>query len=285
MDPEAILHHLNTTRGEIQFQTNLLSNAENSILDELTSDPTVYNPTFEISNDLFEFLDGSFEGPTGGSTVSSSRLENLESTQSDTISEETTYVLEPSERMMQESCRCLASAVSLLESISIQSIQANLKSVPQIIRHNKSALLQCRALYTCSVCSKKSEFVMLLIFLCQRIISSYQRTVAILTEQFNRLHCPNEDHLIQVSAPSMEAAMAAAREVELREYQVNVEEEPCVFGGVVQMQLKKMISFLRLLKVIVSGDKWPSHVAMIDLVGYDINELLRLCRCPEGVLT
>jgi hypothetical protein len=133
------------------------------------------------------------------------------------------------------------------------------------------------------VCSKKSEFLMLLIVLCQKIISSYQRTVTILTEQFNKLHRPNQDNVIQV--PSMETVMATAREVDrslVREYEVEVEEEPCVFGGLVQMQTKKMTSFLAMLKVVLREYAWSSHIAMLDVVGNDVNELVRMCRCPEG---
>lgn len=123
---------------------------------------------------------------------------------------------------------------------------------------------------------------MLLIVLCQKIVSSYQRTVTILTEQSNKLHCPNQDNVIQV--PSMEATMATAREVDrslVREYEVEVEEEPCAFGGLVQMQTTKMTSFLAMLKVMLREYAWGSHIAMLDVVGNDVKELVRMCRCPE----
>lgn len=79
--------------------------------------------------------------------------------------------------------------------------------------------------------------------------------------------------------------MATAREVDsslVREYEVEVEEEPCVSGGLVQMQTKKMTSFLAMLKVVLREYAWSSHIAMLDVVGNDLNELVRMCRCPEG---
>ena len=75
--------------------------------------------------------------------------------------------------------------------------------------------------------------------------------------------------------------MGTAREVEMREYQVDVEEEPCVFGGVVQMQIKKMITFLGMLKGTLIANGWSSHAPTLDLVESDLKELVRLCRCPD----
>jgi hypothetical protein len=85
--------------------------------------------------------------------------------------------------------------------------------------------------------------------------------------------------------PNMEDVMATAREVDhslLREYEVEVEEEPCVFGGLVQTQIKKMVSFLAILKVMPREHAWHSHIALLDIVGNDVKELVRMCRCPEG---
>ncbi|KIM97036.1 hypothetical protein OIDMADRAFT_32914 [Oidiodendron maius Zn] len=210
--PEASFDHLNTARGENQFHTNLSSDAENLSLAGLISDPAQCGPRFEVPNDFFEFFNGNFGYPSDDTTISYSRLENLESSQLDTSMEEPIHAHEPNSGVSRETCNCLPSVVSLLESTSIQYIQANL--------------------------NKKSEFVMLLIFLCQKIISSYQRAVAILTEQFNRLYRPNKDNIIQISVPSMDTALATAREVELREYHVDVEEEPYQKYGIIPWDVK-----------------------------------------------
>jgi hypothetical protein len=264
---------------EIQLRNAPPAEVQNGILD----DAAIYGQGLTVESDLFNFLDVNFEDTFNDyPALAFSRSSDPESSQSDTGSDDPTQT-RLSGGPTRNACNCLASAVSLLEVISIQYMQVNLKSVPQLIRHNKSALLQCRALHSCDLCSKKSEFVMLLILLCQKIIASYQHIVIILIEQFNRLHRPNGDDEIEISVPTMESAMATAREVELREYQVDVEEEPCVFGGVVQMQVKKMAAFLRMLKAMLIAYNWPSHIAMLDLVGNDVKKLSRLCSCPVGL--
>jgi hypothetical protein len=58
-------------------------------------------------------------------------------------------------QVRQSSCNCPSLAISLLESISIQLVQSTLHSVPQAIRHNKSALLRCQLLKACLIFSKK----------------------------------------------------------------------------------------------------------------------------------
>lgn len=275
----AKFNNCGTPGADVRLQIAPYSEVETGLLNE----PTLYNQAFNGDSDLFNFLDVSFDDLiNGGSALPYPKPADPGSSHSDTASEDFAQT-ELNGRTTRTACNCLNLAVSLLESISIQDVQTNLQSVPQRIRQNKSALLQCRALHACLFCSKKSEFVMLLILLCQKIIISYQHIVVILTAQFNRLHRPNQDDEIQISVPTMESAMATAREVELREYQVDVEEEPCVFGGVVQMQVKKMTAFLRILKTMLIAYTWPSHVAMLDLVGNDVKELLRLCRCPEVV--
>jgi hypothetical protein len=81
----------------------------------------------------------------------------------------------------------------------------------------------------------------------------------------------------------MATARDADRSLNLREYDVEVEEEPCVFGGVIQMQLKKVIAFLAILKAVLGAFNWSSHLAMVQIVRDQAHELLRRCstRCAE----
>ncbi|KAK9242872.1 hypothetical protein V1506DRAFT_43085 [Lipomyces tetrasporus] len=152
------------------------------------------------------------------------------------------------------SCQCGASAISLLETVSIEYIEATLLSVPRVICRSKPALSQCRKLLSCNRCSNTSEFLMLLIIICEKVTSVYQRTIIILTEQFHKLYPPNRKDEVHMAGLDMATARDADRSLNLREYDVEVEEEPCVFGGVIQMQLKKVIAFLAILKAVL-GDE------------------------------
>jgi hypothetical protein len=124
-----------------------------------------------------------------------------------------------------------------------------------------------------------SEFLMLLIILCQKIASSYERTIVILKDHCNRIHRPEQGNGTQI--PTVEAIMVAAREVDhsltLREYVVEMEEEPAVFGGVIQLHLKKITALLVKMKAILRASNWSSHIEILELVGNQVNELLRAC--------
>jgi hypothetical protein len=103
----------------------------------------------------------------------------------------------------------------------------------------------------------------------------------LLTEQFNRIYSPAEGRA-STPIPSVESAMAAAQklEVSMKEYEVDLEEEPCVFGGVVQLQLKKIGVFLSFLREVLRASNWSSHIAMLDMVCDQVKELLRKCTEP-----
>ncbi|KAJ8096452.1 hypothetical protein POJ06DRAFT_48237 [Lipomyces tetrasporus] len=181
------------------------------------------------------------------------------------------------------SCQCGASAISLLETVSIEYVEATLQSVPRVICRSKHALSQWRKLLSCNRCSNTSEFLMLLIIICEKVTSVYQRTIIILTEQFHKLYPPNRKDEVHMAGLDMATARDADHSLNLREYDVEVEEEPCVFGGVIQMQLKKVIAFLAILKAVLGAFNWSSHLAMVQIVRDQAQELLRRCstRCAE----
>jgi len=66
-------------------------------------------------------------------------------------------------------------------------------------------------------------------------------------------------------------------------YKVEVEEQPCVFGGVITLQLQKMMVLLGTLKTaLVRGEK-SSHITMLNLVALQTREQLLCCTtaCSE----
>ena len=139
--------------GAVQLHKALAPVLQNGTSVEPTTDAALYSPRFSVDGSLFDFFDVNFEESINDSMLPYPMPRNFGTLQSDTASEALDSVLQPGGKG-DELCQCLASAVSLLESVSIQYVQANLYPVPRIIRHNKVALLQCRALYTCMVCSK-----------------------------------------------------------------------------------------------------------------------------------
>jgi hypothetical protein len=61
-----------------------------------------------------------------------------------------------------------------------------------------------------------------------------------------------------------------------KDYEVDVEEEPCVFGGLTSMLLKTLLLFLANLRALASGWSWGTHVLMVDAVEKRVFALLRV---------
>jgi len=207
------------------------------------------------------------------------------------------------ERMTSNPCQCTTQALSLLEAIVHHDTLGTLASVPTDLSLNKRALVRCEKLLDCDQCSSNSSFVTLLILLCQQIITSYKNIIAKLCEQFNKVHPNNqftareEDDLSYLWARAQERiqeqtcnegdmpnGLTPDKRLLFKDYEVNVEEEPCVFGGLTSMQLKTLVLFLVKLRELARGWSWGTHVLMADAVERRVFSLLRITKsCGWGV--
>lgn len=127
-----------------------------------------------------------------------------------------------------------------------------------------------------------SDFLMLLIVLSQKISGSFDQIIVILTDQYNRVVGLDQqwNHHEQVLERSMDVAQEIDHNEEMltvRKYVVDLEEEPCVFGGVIILQLRKMIMLLESLRVMLREARKSSHITMLDSVIVKAREQLRLC--------
>lgn len=146
-------------------------------------------------------------------------------------------------------CQCITQTLSLLESVVHHDTLSTLSSVPIDLSLNKHALMRCKNLLDCSHCTSTSTFVTLLILLCQQIMTSYENIVVRLCEQFNKIHPDSQftargdsvDELhVRVQARIRERAgneggvmvndLATEQRLLFKEYEMDVEEEPCVLG-------------------------------------------------------
>ena len=169
----------------------------------------------------------------------------------------------------QSPCQCLTSALSLLETLAIQSVQPSAPTVARILHFKKRALAQCDALLDCQRCSSLSSFIMLLVVFCEKMVTSYERVLVILTAQYKA----------RQGGPSFAAAASERdeeRRMAVKDYDVDMEEQPCVFGSLASMQMRKMRAFLARVKGLLRRWNCELHVATVVSVEERLRQQLRL---------
>jgi hypothetical protein len=199
-------------------------------------------------------------------------------------------------------CQCTTQVLSLLEAIVHHDTLGTLASVPADLSLNKRALVCCKKLLDCHQCSSNSSFVTLLILLCQQITTSYENIIGKLCEQFNEVHPDHQftargDDLSYLQAPAQERVreqtcnegnilngLTPDKRLPFKDYEVDVEEKPCVFGDLTSMQLKTLVLFLVNLRELARGWSWGTHVLMVDAVERRVFALLSITNsCGGGV--
>ncbi|KAH8805099.1 hypothetical protein F5884DRAFT_798408 [Xylogone sp. PMI_703] len=157
-------------------------------------------------------------------------------------------------------CNCLSVALDILDTITVNESNSTIPMIPQLIRLNKRVLMQSRPLLDCTRCSGIPTITMLLTVLCQKLISSYENIVDLLVQLYGQVHeAPNSEAQVPV------AGFEEPDRVRVSTYQVELREEPCVFVGVITLQLGIFRTFLVNLKTVQSS-KSNAHVMLVDSI-------------------
>jgi hypothetical protein len=136
----------------------------------------------------------------------------------------------------------------------------DLSSIPGILQEIKAALKSIATLLSCTTCTSSLSHLGLLIIITQHLVSSYEVILNILTTRFIELHPNPEDRarLIrqaiergQTFTPNLPILDNKKAKPSMRGYEVDASEEPCVFGGLITLQLRAMLSFIVSLKEVV----------------------------------
>ena len=173
----------------------------------------------------------------------------------------------------QSSCQCLTSALSLLETLAVQSAQPSAPTVARMLHFMKRALAQCDVLLDCQRCSSLSSFIILLVVFCEKMVMSYERVLVILTAQYRSRQ---EQSLIATGGAAASSARDDERRMAVKDYDVDMEEQPCVFGSLASMQMRKMKTFLARVKSVLKQWNYDDHVATVVSVEERLRQQLRL---------
>lgn len=171
------------------------------------------------------------------------------------------------------SCQCLTSALSLLETLVTQSAQPSAPTVARILHFKKRALARCDVLLDCQRCSSLSSFIMLLVVFCEKMVTSYERILVVLRAQYkSRL-----GQSLEIAGGSQATSERdEERRMAVKDYEVDMEEQSCVFGSLASMQMRKMKPFLARVKTVLRQWNCDLHVATVVAVEERLRQLLGL---------
>lgn len=177
----------------------------------------------------------------------------------------------------QISCQCLTSALSLLETLAIEIARASGPTIARILHFKKRALAQCNMLLDCQRCSSVSSFLILLVVFCEKMVTSYEQVLVILTNQYkSRQGLEPGSTSTTRQGGTFDPELEEERQMALKDYDLDMEEQPCVFGNLASMQMRKMGTFLARVKAVLRQWKCDPHIATVDSVEERLRQQLRL---------
>lgn len=75
------------------------------------------------------------------------------------------------------SCRCLQTVISFLEELEEESDLIDLSGLDSVLAFHKEALAQCRILLRCVACMARSEYPLLIVLVCEKLVSFCEKMV------------------------------------------------------------------------------------------------------------
>lgn len=180
--------------------------------------------------------------------------------------------------LSQASCQCFTSALLLLENLTLGDTRPCTRNIAYRLHLKKRVLAQCSRLLDCRRCSGISSFMVLIIVLCEKMTSSYEQVLFFLTEQYAK----SQQEYSQPSPSLFNNRIDDSfmhddeRQMRFRDYAVDPDEAPFIFGGLALTQLKKLGDFLARTKIMLKGWNWDLHLAKLEYVENRVLEQLRL---------
>lgn len=95
--------------------------------------------------------------------------------------------------------------------------------------------------------------------------SSFDQMLALLTDQYLRLQGQRNSSNTPYSNNDISSILEDKEQrIFVQDYDMDVEEQPCVFGALSLLQLKKLQILLERIKHTARAWKWDSHIAVIE---------------------
>ncbi|KAE9370798.1 hypothetical protein N431DRAFT_379513 [Stipitochalara longipes BDJ] len=239
----------------------------------LISSPPVSSPSFSNSRIQIPPNPSQWSNPPAPSSLPPSTSINLSSP------------APSSNPPTQPQCACLPTALHLLSLITIN--ESSIRNIPRTIHLNKHILQQSKTLFSCTTCTAvtAAQTMTILAVLCQKVVTAYEHVIAFLAKQYYVMHNESMDHVPaylrifdedEVDVGEGLGGDGDEMQFQIRDYEVEKFEEPCLLSGLVTLQLGILRAFLARMKGV------PEHfardyVGLLDEVDKRVMKLGRFC--------
>lgn len=157
-------------------------------------------------------------------------------------------------------CQCMQIALRILEELEIKNSRDDLYAADHVLSFQKRAIEQCSTMLNCKSCSTMSGFMMLLVVICEKMVSSFERITSCV-EQLQQHPLPSGG--LDGGGPRA-GGIGDEQTVSVGEYEVDsLQEQCCLVGVLVLLQLKKLGAVLTRLKNLAATYNWGTHLTML----------------------
>lgn len=183
----------------------------------------------------------------------------------------------------------MSTALDILEVLEIKNSKLSLEAIDGILSFKKRALNQCNVMLECQGCNSHSQFMMLLVVICDKMVASFERL---------SLTCREVHQQITEVGDTKKAegfTIVDGKSLFVGEYEVDLDEERCyLVRQLVMLQLRNLATFELRLKGIANGWSWDAHKTMLATIDKRLQDTAANIRrldagssasCPRMVMT
>ena len=222
-------------------------------------------------------LDTGCSGPTTPWQISGlSPLSIGQETAQDTVDKRSITTAPPA--VSPARCQCLLTVGALLEGFERKKHFRDPAALDSILASHKEALTRCNVILSCSACTARSEHMLLLGMITERLVALYESTVSLYLEQVQR------HHSFGVSSngmPQPRGPLDESNKIFLGHYEVDSPEEwSSLIQVLLVLQLRGLWGLLEGMKKAVAGGKSATQLPMVDTCERRVARLVQKLRLP-----
>ena len=175
-------------------------------------------------------------------------------------------------------CQCLLMVGALLEEFETKKRLLDPATLDSILASHKEALTRCNVILSCSTCTARSEHMLLLGMITERLVALYESTISLYLEQVQRHYSFG---VSSNSMPQPQGPLDESNKIFLGHYKVDSPEEwSSLIQVLLVLQLRGLWGLLEGMKKAVAGGKSATQLPMVDTCERRVARLVQKLRLP-----
>ena len=178
-------------------------------------------------------------------------------------------------------CTCLDRTLSIFEKVQIKL--GGIRNGPSVsindmLQCQKDMLASCEQLLECEKCSSRSEYVMLVVSMCNKMLASIEDMDALISPEFTRGVLQREparsQHQLTQADPLEEIVQAGSnsehrlisnhnRGLQMVGWRLDDEDETQVMRSLLGVRIARLGSVIGMLEMAVNANQWLAHKGII----------------------